>query len=227
MPMSGGVSQPPPSPAAAPLISPAAAGAYGRPVRLRIAVPLLLAVGVAMIAALVLLHDHVVYYRIDSGSMQPTLRTGSRVAVEPGLSPEVGDIVAFRAPAGAVPATPACANPGQGAGFMQPCGLATPGLSHATFVKRIVAGPGDAVFIRAGHAVVNGVPSAEPFAAACGGADCNFPTPIRVPPGQFYVLGDNRGASDDSRFWGPITSSSVIGVLVTCRPLQTACQPRH
>ncbi len=189
--------------------------------------PLLLALGVAVVAALALSHDHVTYYRIDSGSMAPTLPIGSRVAVEPGLSPRVGDIIAFRAPAGAVPANPICANPRQGAGFSQPCGLATPDGSRVTFVKRIVAGPGDMVLIRAGHAVVNGVTSREPFAASCEGADCTFPEPIRVPSGEFYVLGDNRGSSDDSRFWGPIPARSIVGVLVTCQPLQTGCQPRH
>jgi signal peptidase I len=196
-------------------------------VRRRIAVPLLLVVGLAVGVALLILHDHVVYYRVDSGSMEPTLSIGSRVAVEPGQAPKVGEMVVFRAPAGAVPATPVCGNPGQGAGFPQPCGLATPGSSRAVFVKRVVAGPGETVLIRDGHAVVNGVASVEPFAASCGGPGCSFPTPVRVPAGQYYVLGDNRSASDDSRFWGPIPASSIIGVLVTCAPLQMACHPRH
>jgi signal peptidase I len=200
---------------------------YGRPVRRRIAVPLLLVVGLAVGVALLILHDHVVYYRVDSGSMEPTLAIGSRVAVEPGQAPKVGEMVVFRAPAGAVPATPVCGNPGQGAGFPQPCGLATPSSSRAVFVKRIVAGPGETVLIRDGHAVVNSVASVEPFAASCGGPSCSFPTPVRVPAGQYYVLGDNRSASDDSRFWGPIPASSIIGVLVTCGPLQMACHPRH
>lgn len=207
--------------------SPASGLPYGRPVRRRIAVPVLLIIAILISATLVLLHDRVVYYRIDSGSMEPTLPIGSRVAVEPGRLAQVGDIVAFRAPAGAVPATPVCANPGQGAGFPQPCGRATSRASRVTFVKRIVAGAGDTVLLRGGHAVVNGVTSAEPFAASCDGADCNFPDLVRVPAGQFYVLGDNRGSSDDSRFWGPVAASSIVGVLVSCRPLQTACQPRH
>jgi signal peptidase I len=200
---------------------------FGRPVRRRIAVPLLLVAGVVAVGLLAILHDRVVYYRVDSGSMQPTLPVGTRVAVEPGLPPRVGEIVVFHAPAGAIPATPVCAEPGQGAGFSQPCGLATPGSSRVIFIKRVVAGPGDSVLIRAGHAVVNGVTSSEPFAAACDGPDCNFPTPIRVPAGQYYVLGDNRAGSDDSRFWGPVPASSIVGVLVSCGPLQTACQPRR
>jgi signal peptidase I len=183
--------------------------------------------GLALAVALIALHNQVIYYRVDSGSMEPTLPIGSRVAVEPGVAPKVGEMVAFRAPAGAIPATPVCANPAQGAGFLQPCGLSTSGTSRAIFVKRIVAGPGAEVLIRNGRAVVDGVTEDEPPDVSCGGSDCNFPNPIRVPAGDYYVLGDNRGSSDDSRFWGPIPAASILGVLVTCRPLQTACQPRH
>ena len=200
----------------------------GRPVRRRIAVPLVLVGCLACAFALWILHDRVVYYRVDSGSMQPTLPIGSRVAVEPGLTVRLGDIVAFRAPAGAVPATPVCNAPGQGAGFSQPCGLATPASSKVTFIKRVVAGPGDLVSIRAGRTVVNGVTSTEPFAVPCeSDPNCNFPTAVRVPPGQYYVLGDNRPSSDDSRFWGPVPATSIVGVVVTCGPLQTACRPRR
>jgi signal peptidase I len=187
----------------------------------------LLVLGVAVSALLVLLHDQIVYYKVDSGSMKPTLQIGSRVAVEPGLAPRVGDMVVFHAPAGAVPNTPICGAAGEGAGFSRPCGVATATSSNAIFVKRIVAGPGDVVLIRAGRAVVNGVTRAAPFAPPCGGPDCNFPAPVRVPAGDYYVLGDNRAASDDSRFWGPVPASSIVGVLVSCWPLQTACEPRR
>jgi signal peptidase I len=200
---------------------------YGRPVRRRIAVPLILALGIGLAMALLVLHDQVVYYRVSSGSMLPTLPVGSRVAVEPGITPRVGEMIVFHPPAGATPATPVCGAPAQGAGFMQPCGIAAPGSSDAIFIKRIVAGPGDVVLIRAGRAVVNGVASNEPFAARCAGSDCNFPAPVRVPAGHYYVLGDNRGASDDSRFWGPVPAASIVGVLVSCGPLQTACRPRR
>lgn len=177
--------------------------------------------------SLVLLHDRVIYYRVDSGSMEPTLPVGSRVAVEPGLRPRVGEIIVFRAPAGALPATPVCGASGEGAGFAQPCGVTAPGSSRVVFIKRIVAGPGDMVSIQGGHAVVNGITSAEQFDAPCSDSDCSFPAAVRVPAGQFYVLGDNRGASDDSRFWGPVPAASIIGVLVSCGPLQTDCQPRR
>ncbi len=188
--------------------------------------PLLLIISTLLVGLLVILHDDVVYYRVDSGSMLPTLPIGVRVAIEPGLTPRVGEIVVFHAPAGAVPDTPVCGTPGQGTGFSQPCGISTPQTSRMSFIKRIVAGPGDLVLIRDGYAVVNGRTRPESFNAMCGGPECNFPTPVRVPAGQYYVLGDDRAGSDDSRFWGPVPASSIVGVLVSCGPLQTACQPQ-
>jgi signal peptidase I len=215
-----------PPPAADATVGGEGALPYGRPVRRRIAVPLILVAGIALAAALLVLHDRVVYYRVASGSMLPTLPIGSRVAVEPGLQPKVGEIVVFHPPAGAVPATPVCGAAGQGAGFAQPCGVATSGSSRAIFIKRVVAGPGASVSISAGRAVVNGVTGPKAFVASCGSSDCDFPSPVRVPAGHYYVLGDNRGASDDSRFWGPVPAASIVGVVVTCAPLQTDCQPR-
>jgi signal peptidase I len=94
------------------------------------------------------------------------------------------------------------------------------------FVKRVVAGPGDLIAIVGGHVVRNGVREAEPYAASCDpGAACDFPTAVRVPPDEYYVLGDNRGVSDDSRFWGPVPSGWIIGTVVHCSLLDTVCHP--
>ena len=198
----------------------------GRPVRRRWGIPLLLFLGVAAVIALVALHDTVRFYRVTSGSMAPTLAIGARVAAEPGLPLRIGEIVVFDAPQGALPNTPVCGAGGEGSGFSTPCGLATLGTSSTVLVKRIVAGPGDLVSVAAGRAIVNGVPSPEAFAAPCSEApDCTFPEAVRVPAGQYFLLGDNRGASDDSRFWGPVPASAILGVAVRCHPLQTACTP--
>jgi signal peptidase I len=218
------VSQPPPSWPQSP--TGAAALDFGRPVRRRRVLPLLIVVAVAVVAALLILHDDVRYYRVTSGSMQPTIAIGSRVGVEGGVTLRAGDVVAFHAPAGALPTTPVCDAAGQGAGFQRPCDLATPASSSQVLIKRIVAGPGDRVSLDSGRAIVNGIPRNEPFPVSCTEAPtCDFPAAVRVPAGSYFMLGDNRDASDDSRFWGPVPASSIIGVVVRCGPLQTACRP--
>jgi signal peptidase I len=85
--------------------------------------------------------------------------------------------------------------------------------STETFIKRVVAGPGDVIRILDGHVYRNGVRENDSYTNSCGGGgSCNFPTPIRIPPGDYFMMGDNRGLSDDSRFWGPVPDKWIIGV---------------
>ena len=77
----------------------------------------------------------------------------------------------------------------------------------------MVAGPGDRISIVNGRVIRNGAREREPYIRACGGPICNFPEPITIPSGEYYVLGDNRAASDDSRFWGPIRRGWIIGLV--------------
>jgi signal peptidase I len=49
-------------------------------------------------------------------------------------------------------------------------------------------------------------------------AECNFPTPIKIPTGDWFMLGDNRSESDDSRFWGPVPASWIVGVVRLSTP---------
>ena len=82
------------------------------------------------------------------------------------------------------------------------------------FIKRIVAGPGDTLSIVEGHAIVNGKREADSYIKPCAVPSapiCNFPKPIKVPPGHWFMMGDNRGESDDSRFWGPVPTSWIVG----------------
>jgi signal peptidase I len=152
-------------------------------------------------------------YQIPSESMEPTLDVGQRVLVNRFLyhleEPKIGDIVVFHPPSGAE-SEREC---GVVAKEHEPCPKPTPGESNQNFIKRVVAVGGDTVSIKGGHPVVNGVEHKnEPFITPCGLApQCNMGKTIKIPPGMFFMMGDNRGASDDSRFWGPVPKSWIIG----------------
>jgi signal peptidase I len=154
-------------------------------------------------------------YTIPSGSMKPTLKVGQRVIVDRfshrlGASPKVGEVIVFRPPAGADDGV--CADARQGAGTPYPCGTAAAKPDDSTFIKRVVAMGGDTVAIKDGHVIRNGRRTSESFIAPCAaGGDCDFPRAIRIPEGHVFLMGDNRGESDDSRFWGPIPVAWVIG----------------
>jgi signal peptidase I len=159
-------------------------------------------------------------YRIPSGSMEPTLHVGDRVLVNRfshhlGAEPRVGQIVVFHPPLGAESSPPRCGVAGEGQGTRTPCSTPTRGSSSQTFIKRVVGVAGDRIALRDGHVVRNGKVQREPYIRACGaGPGCDLPRSATVPKGYVYVLGDNRGASEDSRFWGPVRISSVIGEAV-------------
>jgi signal peptidase I len=151
-------------------------------------------------------------YQIPSPSMEPTLDVGQRVLVNRVTyhlrDPHTGDIVVFHPPAGA--------ENGQQCGVQQaagePCPEPTREESDTNFIKRIVAEPGDRLKIHHGHPVVNGVEAKEDFIRPCRHlSGCNFPQPITIPPDHYFMMGDNRGSSDDSRFWGPVPRDWIIG----------------
>lgn len=177
-------------------------------------IELITTVAVAVGLALLIQAFIVKPYRIPSPSMEPTLGIGQRVLTNRLINhPSVGDIVVFHPPHGADAATPVCGDPAQGAGHSQACDVPTPQESSQTFIKRVVAGPGDTVAIVNGHVYRNGVREKDPYIYPCGpDPSCTFRTPIKIPPGDYFMMGDNRGASDDSRFWGPVPDKWVIGV---------------
>ena len=72
--------------------------------------------------------------------------------------------------------------------------------------------PGDSIAIRDGHVYRNGKAEKDGYIRPCSaGESCDFPKAIVVPKGEYFMMGDNRGESDDSRFWGPIRKSWIIG----------------
>jgi signal peptidase I len=161
-------------------------------------------------------------YRVPSDSMEPTLRIGARVTVTT-ERPTVGAIVAFHPPEGALQEQcgpkPHVVVPGGSA-----CDAPLPEESRLVLGKRVVAGPGDEIYIRAGHVYRKArgsdsfVREHDSYIRACRGSrGCSFLRPITIPAGHWFLMGDNRGASDDSRFWGPVPTAWIIGVVVASR----------
>ncbi len=147
--------------------------------------------------------------------MVPTLEVDQRVLVNRVLyhftDPEIGDIVVFNPPAGAERGNQCgvAKKPGQ------PCPEPTPEIADTNFIKRVVAGPGDRLRVEGGIPIVNGEPQTgdgDWTTKPCrGGGGCDLPEEITIPEDHYFMMGDNRGASDDSRFWGPVPRDQIIG----------------
>jgi signal peptidase I len=138
---------------------------------------------------------------IPSTSMVPTLQKGDRILVQKAFFNwhhlHQGDIVVFARPP------------------RDDCG----GSADSDLVKRIIALPGQTIYSAGNTVYVNGRPLAEPYLPRIDPLGPPIPDasrlhPYRVPTGDFYVLGDNRQISCDSRFWGPITGRSIVGRVV-------------
>ena len=180
----------------------------GRGALLELVVIVALAIGLALLIQAFVVKP----YQIPSPSMEPTLDVGQRVLVNRVVyhvgDPHIGDVVVFHPPVGA--------ENGEQCGVRQDpkeaCPEPTPEKSDTNFIKRVVAEPGDRLSVHNGHPVVNGLEAKEDFINPCrGGSGCNLPQTITIPPDHYFMMGDNRGASDDSRFWGPVPRDWIIG----------------
>jgi signal peptidase I len=150
-------------------------------------------------------------FRIPSESMVPTLAVGQRVLVDRITShfsdPGRGDIVVFKPPQGADDDQCGVQHPPDEA-----CPEPTARRSQTNFIKRVVGLPGDHLKVLAGRVYINGKELNEPYIKPSATCEiCNLPRAITVPPGHFFMMGDNRGESDDSRTWGPIPKKWIIG----------------
>lgn len=155
-------------------------------------------------------------FYIPSGSMIPQLEVGDRIVVSKVAyrlhDPRRGDIVVFDCPPRA-----ACPPPEGGIlpvrvlrGLLEAVGLRQP--STEEYVKRVIALPGEVVQGANGRVFVNGRELVEPYLPAAA-VTSDF-GPVTVGEGELWVMGDNRESSSDSRVFGPIAESSVVGRAV-------------
>jgi signal peptidase I len=180
------------------------------------AIELVVIIAIALLLALGIQAFIVKPYRIPSGSMEPTLQIGQRVLVNRigthFSGPHVGEVVVFHPPKDAeheiCGLIPHMVTLGGAA-----CSEPESQHSSVNFIKRIIAGPGDVISITEGHVTRNGKREKDSYIRDCepGQEECNFPKPIKIPPGHWFMMGDNRGKSDDSRFWGPVPTGWIIG----------------
>jgi signal peptidase I len=174
-------------------------------------VELVMIVAVALGLALGIQAFLVKPFRIPSESMVPTLEVGQRVLVDRVSfrfsDPDRGDIVVFKPPAGAD--TNTC---GRQHSSESACPTPTRQRSDTNFIKRVVAVPGDELSVIDGAVYINGRRQRQSYARLDSGCPiCNLPQPIRIPRGYYFMMGDNRGASADSREWGPVPKDWIIG----------------
>jgi signal peptidase I len=180
-------------------------------------IPLL--VVVALIIVIVIKTFIIQAFWIPSGSMIPTLRPGDRILVCRSCywfdDISRGDVVVFSNPD---PVT----EPDRGVvgGFFSWLGRGT-GLGsggQTDFVKRVIGLPGDVIELRDGMLYVNGVRTPEPYLNSADPDTRSF-GPVTVPPGDLFVMGDNRSHSGDSRFppgqgLGWVPERTVIGPAI-------------
>ena len=141
-------------------------------------------------------------FSIPSESMVPTLDIGDRIVVQKIFwswhDIKQGDIVVFSRP----PHDTQCTGP-----------------ESEDLVKRVIALPGQTIYSAFGKVFVDGrplnesyLPKPDPLGRPIPGASAQHP--YTVPAGDFYVMGDNRAVSCDSRYWGPVQGSTIVGKVV-------------
>ena len=162
-------------------------------------------VGVVVVAILVavLLRTFVVAtYSIPSGSMEPTLKIGDRIVVDK-LSYHLHGVDRSNIVVFSTPAAEDCAGP-----------------PVSDLVKRVIGLPGEIISLADGRVYINGRLLPETFLPPDVRTD-TYPGPsnaayslhhaYRIPAGDVFVMGDNRPQSCDSRYWGPIAESTIVG----------------
>jgi len=159
---------------------------------------------VVVLVALGLLAPGLVFehFWVPTPSMAATLAPGDHVLVDRLAyrvrAPQRGDVVVFHPPG-----------------------------EQVVFIKRVIGVPGDTISLRGGAVYVNGRRLDEPYVGKAAGAlertdpwisddpaSWSLVRPYRIPAGKYFVMGDNRTESDDSRDWGPVPRAAILGEAV-------------
>jgi len=165
-------------------------------------VELVVVVVIAVVIAVVLRTFVVATFSIPSGSMEPTLQVGDRIVVDK-LSYHLHGVGRSNIIVFSTPPTENCAGP-----------------PVADLVKRVIGLPGDTISLSGGRVYIDGHVLPEPWLPQAtrtqtfpGPTDQPFSLhhPYRIPADKVYVMGDNRTESCDSRYWGPVNESTIVG----------------
>ena len=146
----------------------------------------------AVVVALLVKTFLVQAFRIPSASMEDTLLIGDRVMVNK-LSYRMHDV-----------------NRGDVVVFDRPEGLPGGAQEPEDLIKRVIGLPGDTLQTVDGKVLRNGAPIDEPYLKP-GSTTTGIEQPVTVPDGTVWVMGDNRNNSSDSRVFGPIPQTSIVG----------------
>jgi signal peptidase I len=168
----------------------------------RIAVDWFVTIAAAVAIVLFVKVEVATPYRIPSASMEPTFHCGGGPGCHGSFSDRVlanRFIYRFRDP-----------RRGERVVFHAPARAAVDCSGGGVFVKRLIGLPGDLVSERDGFVYVNGQRLDEPYVKASE-RDAMTKTWPRIPSDHYFFMGDNRVNSCDSRVWGPVPRSALIG----------------
>lgn len=161
---------------------------------------------IAIVLALLIRTFVVQAFKIPSGSMLPTLQIGDHILVNKFLYGAEIPFLGWR--------IPSLRNPQRGDIIV----FKFPQDEGRDFIKRVIALPGEKVEIRGKRVLINGEPLEEPYSVHLDRAIQETPhsprdyfSPVEVPQGQLFVMGDNRDYSMDSRFWGYLDMKKIKG----------------